>query len=171
MRRVATLLVIVLAFGVPAAASSAPEASRKSITTKRLIKRFKRVTKGDRVVRDQRASWVSVGATVDALRYRLTPSQSSIGKYGQFVLYVARGPEAKAEVDRLLADIHTALPIKPNRKGIRWESNLSPRSGTTYWTAKTRYAKNVVLVWNSSGEKATGAAWKRLHRALRNATR
>ena len=165
------LLVVALTLGAPAAAYSASDADRKPITTKRLIKRFKQVTKGDLLVRDERASWAGGGARVDGLRYRLTPSQSSLGKYGQFLLYVARGREAKVEVDRLLADIHTALPIKPNRKGVRWESNLSPRTGTRYWTAKTRYAKNVVLVWNSSGKKATNVSWKRLHRALRKATR
>ncbi len=174
MRRTILILVILFAFEPAAGAINPPEAaaagastSASVVTTKQLIKGFKRVTKGDRLTRDARASW----AGVVALRFGRVASQSRIGKYGHFVLYVARRASIDPEVGRLLADIHTAEPITPNRKGIRWEQNVSLRGDGRFWTAKTKYARNVVLIWNGSAKKGVTPAWKRLHRALRKATR
>lgn len=179
MRRTVLVLAILFALEPAAGAVTTPKeaaaasratanaANAKTVTTKKLIKRFKRVTKGDRLTRDARASW----AGVDALGFGRAASQAKLGKYGHFVLYVARPASIDPEVERLLADIHTAEPITPNRKGVRWERNVSLRGGGHFWTAKTKYARNVVLIWNGFAKKGVTPAWKRLHMALRKATR
>lgn len=172
MRRsvaLSALVFVLVAFGdgpgAPASASAGPQAA-KVFTAKKLIKRFKKATKGDRLVRDSRAGWKGV----QALTYGRVASRSNIARYGRFLVYVVRTKETDADVARLLADIHTAEPIRPNRKGVRWEQNVALH-GDLYWTAKTKYARNVVLVWNGTGKKGVTKAWKRLNRALVRATR
>ena len=159
------LVTLVGGLGAPASASAAPSAA-KTFTAKKLIKRFKRATKGDRLTRDSRASWTGV----EALRYGRVASQSVIGRYGHFLLYVVRTREIDLDVERLLADIHTAEPITPNRKGVRWEQNVTLH-GDLFWTAKKQYGRNVVLVWNGTEKKGVNKAWKRLNKALVKATR
>ena len=172
MGRSAALLAVACAvatlgggFGLPSPAAAAPSGER-AYTAKQLIKRFKKATKGDRLRRDTRASWTGVAA----LRYGRVQSASVLARYGNFLLYVVRTKELDADVARMLADIHTAEPIAPNRKGVRWEQNVTLH-GDTYWTAKKKYARNVVLVWNGGEQKGVTKAWKRLNKALVKATR
>lgn len=165
MRRLSLVLVLVLTVGTAAPLAAAASAEKKSVTARQLRKAFKRATGGDALRRDPRSSWRGV----DGLRYGgQYPSYAQIGKYGRFLVYVVRPRDRAEVVASLLDDIHTAEPIAPNKKGIRWESNYSLRDGQ-YWTAKKRYGANVVTIWNGTSKKRVDATWNRLSRAMRKA--
>lgn len=151
-------LALVLALGAPAPASATGEGPAISAT--RLKQWFRAATGGDRLARDPRSSWDGVTALVLAGG----PSLASTARYGRFTVYVFR-PDRVEEVERLLADVHTAAPIEPDARGIRWEHG-STLYGEPFWTAKTLYGPNVVLVWDGGERKRVTRGWQRLHRIL-----
>jgi hypothetical protein len=87
-------------------------------------------------------------------------------RYGTFTIYVV-DPEDPEAVTSLLADKDTAEPIEADANGIHWDFDELAQS----WVAQKRYGSNVVLAWwNEKAQKGTDERWRRLDRALTDAT-
>jgi hypothetical protein len=161
MRRLTVLAALATVLALPALAA----ADATVVSVAKLQARFRAETGGDRLVRDPRASW----AGVTALVLRNGTSMSARARYGSFTVYVFSGRRL-AEVERMLADVRTAEPIAPDARGVRWEAG-STLHGERYWSAKTLYGANVVLVWDTEGARRVTNAWTRVHRALGSSVR
>ena len=160
MRARAAFLVVVFLVGA-AVASAQP-----SVTPSRLTTKFKAAT-GERLRVDTQISYPGHYRAYDAGPVTI----ASKGKWGTFTVFLVTGPDLAAEMTDLLTDAHTGVLGKPTAFGIYWEKGKTPY-GDTYWLAKKRYGKNVVLWWTTpTAAKRTDATFKRLHQALLVAAR
>jgi hypothetical protein len=165
MRRIVfscALLCALFALSAHAAASVAAP----STTALQLTKRFKAST-GEKLVRNSLLSspgrYVAYDLGVQTITRR--------ARWGTFTVYLVTSSDVETVVTDLLKDTRTGQLGTPSAGNIYWESGATLQ-GVTYWQAKRRYGKNVVLKWIGSGSaKKTEPSWKRLHLALTKATK
>ncbi len=141
MARVACLLLVALALGIPlgcGATEAEPAPERALVTADQVTREFSADT--GRELEEA----AGTDTAWEQLNFGLNPPPAIVKRYGIFSIYVVE-PGNDEAVDSLLSDKTTGEPLPADADGIRWEKD--ELSGT--WIAHRRYADNIVLTWFS----------------------